>query len=163
MNAGDVRTLVAYNRWASERMLADVHSLDAAELIRDLRTSFGSILGTVAHIFWAEWLWVRRWQGQSPKQRLSMDAYRSLEDIEQPWREVIAEQERFVREVTDDQLERRIAYENALDERWEYPLALMIQHLVNHSSYHRGQIVTLLRQLGRTPRSTDMLVYIDEG
>ncbi|HUP61848.1 MAG TPA: DinB family protein [Thermoanaerobaculia bacterium] len=163
MNTADVRILVAYNRWATERMLADVHQLDAAELTRDLHTSFGSILGTVAHIFWAEWLWVRRWQGQSPKERLSMDAYPSLADIERPWREVLADQERFVREVTDEQLLQRIAYENALDERWEYPLALMIQHLVNHSSYHRGQIVTLLRQLGRTPRSTDMLEFIDEG
>ena len=74
-----------------------------------------------------------------------------------------ADQERFAAALTDERLAERIAYENYKNERWEYSLARMIQHLVNHSSYHRGQIVTLLRQLGRAPRSTDLLVWIDEA
>jgi len=163
MHAADVRALLAYNRWANDRMLDDVRTLDVSRLTADLATSFKSVLGTVAHIYWAELLWVRRWAGQSPKQRPSYDDYRVLEDVERPWRDVQADQERFAAELTDERLDQRIGYENFRDERWEYSLARMIQHLVNHSSYHRGQVVTLLRQLGRAPQSTDLLVWIDEA
>jgi uncharacterized damage-inducible protein DinB len=163
MNADDARALIAYNRWANDRMLDDVRPLDAAQLTADLATSFRSVIGTLAHLYWAEWLWLRRWQRESPKQLLSLDRYRMLGDVEQPWRDVQAEQERFAGELTDERLRERIGYENFRDERWEYSLARMIQHLLNHSSYHRGQVVTLLRQLGRVPRATDLLVWIDEA
>jgi uncharacterized damage-inducible protein DinB len=65
--------------------------------------------------------------------------------------------------LTDDRVKARISYENARGERWEYSLGHMMQHIVNHSTYHRGQVVTLLRQLGQTPPPTDFLVYFDEG
>ena len=48
-------------------------------------------------------------------------------------------------------------------QRWEYALGHMMQHTANHSSYHRGQVVTLLRQLGKTPEATDFLVFLDEN
>ena len=47
-------------------------------------------------------------------------------------------------------------------QRWEYALGHMMQHTANHSSYHRGQVVTLFRQLGKTPEATDFLVFLDE-
>ena len=163
MDADDARALIAYNRWANDRILDDVRSLAPAELARDLTTSFQSLLGTLAHIYWAEWTWLRRWRRESPKRPPSADEYRTLADVESPWRDVQEEQTRFAMELTDERLRERIAYENYRDKRWEYSLARMIQHLVNHSSYHRGQIVTLLRQLGGSPRSTDLLAWVDEA
>ena len=164
MNAADAKALLAYNRWANDRMLDDALTLDAAQLTADLATSFKSVLGTIAHIYWAESVWLQRWRGESPKvPPPAHDAYASLDDVERPWRDVQVEQERFVAELTDERLDQRIAYENFRDERWEYSLTRMIQHLVNHSSYHRGQVVTLLRQLGGAPRATDLLVWIDEA
>ena len=65
--------------------------------------------------------------------------------------------------LTDAQLHGQISYENLQGQRWTYPLVHAMQHVVNHSSYHRGQIVTLLRQLGHTPPPTDFLVFLDEG
>jgi uncharacterized damage-inducible protein DinB len=76
---------------------------------------------------------------------------------------VESEQQAFLKSLTDELLEKCVSYENLQGERWEYSLAHMMQHLVNHSSYHRGQVVTLLRQLGQTPPTTDFLVFIDEG
>jgi uncharacterized damage-inducible protein DinB len=64
--------------------------------------------------------------------------------------------------LTDELLIRRVSYENLEGVRWEYSLAEMMQHLANHSSYHRGQIAVLLRQLGQTPPATDFLVFLDE-
>lgn len=163
MHADDARALIAYNQWANDRMLDDVRGLDAAALTRDVGTSFKSILGMIAHIYWAEWLWLQRWRKQSPKELPSLEQYKTLDDVERPWRGVRAEQQRFAAEIDDARLAERIAYENYKNERWEYTLARMIQHLVNHSTYHRGQVVTLLRQRGRPARATDLLVWIDEG
>ena len=55
-----------------------------------------------------------------------------------------------------------MSYENLQGVRWEYSLAEMMQQLVNHSSYHRGQVAVLLRQLGQKPLPTDFLVFLDE-
>ncbi|MFY9554137.1 MAG: DinB family protein, partial [Blastocatellia bacterium] len=54
-----------------------------------------------------------------------------------------------------------IAYTNTKGERWEYPLGRMMQHLANHSSYHRGQVTTMLRQLGAAVSPVDLLVFMD--
>jgi uncharacterized protein (DUF952 family) len=67
-----------------------------------------------------------------------------------------------VSRLTDEALHQRIAYINLRGEPREYPLAHMMQHVVNHGSYHRGQIVSLLRQLGKKPPSTDLIIYMDE-
>jgi len=83
--------------------------------------------------------------------------------LESRWTNVEDEQEAFIKCLTDDLLERRVSYENLRAQRWEYSLVQMMQHVVNHSSYHRGQLVTLLRQLGQTPPGTDLLVFLDES
>ncbi|HYV42997.1 MAG TPA: DinB family protein [Thermoanaerobaculia bacterium] len=53
------------------------------------------------------------------------------------------------------------SYVNVKGETWPYPLHEMLVHVVNHSTYHRGQVATMLRQLGKTPLSTDYLVLLD--
>lgn len=69
----------------------------------------------------------------------------------------------FLAGLTDDYLLDRISYENLQGQHWEYALTHMMQHVVNHSTYHRGQVVTLLRHLDQTPPTTDCLVYFDQG
>ena len=132
MNAADVRTLLAYNRWANDRILEGVRTLDATELTRDLQTSFQSVLGTLGHLVVVEWIWLRRWLGESPRRPPNVPQYETLAELEQELREVQAEQQRFADEVTDEQLQQRIAYQNYREETWEYALGHMIQHLVNH-------------------------------
>lgn len=74
-----------------------------------------------------------------------------------------SEQQTFLKLLTDGLLETRVSYKNFSGQQWQYSLAQMIQHLVNHSSYHGGQVVALLRQLGQTPPATDLLVFLDES
>jgi uncharacterized damage-inducible protein DinB len=54
-------------------------------------------------------------------------------------------------------------YQNLKGETWRYPLWQQMHHVVNHSTYHRGQVVTMLRQLGAAAPATDLLVYYDQG
>lgn len=163
MNVHDIRTLCAYNQWATSRLLAAARLVKPADFTRDLRTSHGSLRGTLVHIVWAEWIWLQRWRGESPKRVFAPDEFPDLDAIAACWRDVDRDQQDFITALTDDRLLARLSYENLQGQRWEYPLAHMMQHLVNHSSYHRGQVVTLLRQLGQTPPPTDFLVFFDES
>jgi uncharacterized damage-inducible protein DinB len=157
----DARSLYAYNRWANSRVFGACRPVDASTLSRNLGNSFGSIRDTLAHIVWAEWLWLERWQHRSPKQAELPDTS-SLAAIEKTLLEVERGQQQFLDALPDDRLGERIAYVNIKGERWEYTLARMLQHVVNHSTYHRGQVITMLKQTGAAAVSSDYLLYFDE-
>lgn len=163
MNLDEIRSLFAYNRWATERLLHASRELSPDAFARDLGTSHGSVRGTLVHTLWAEWIWLQRWRGTSPKRVFAEDEFPDVAAIETRWGEVERERQSFIAGLADDRLAARTAYINLQGQRWEYPLGHMMQHVVNHSSYHRGQVVTLLRQLGREPPSTDFLLFFDEG
>jgi uncharacterized damage-inducible protein DinB len=157
-----VTLLYDYNRWANLRLLAAARDVEPHARERDLEASHRSLLGTLVHVFWGEWLWLERWQGRSPKRVFGVDELRDLDFFESEWSAVWRDQSRFLAELTDDRLLACVAYENLAGERWEYPLGEMLRHVVNHSSYHRGQLALLLRRLGRVPPATDYLVFLDE-
>ncbi len=162
MNTTDVRTLYAYNQWANHRVLDGCRPLESTHFSRNLGNSFGSIRDTLTHIMWGEWLWLERWHHRSPKNRSFPESLPDAAAIERRWEEIERGQQKFLEGLTDDRLGERIAYENFKGERWEYSLAHMLQHVVNHSTYHRGQVITMLRQLGNAAPSTDFLMYFDE-
>jgi uncharacterized damage-inducible protein DinB len=161
MNSNDLQLLYEYNRWANARVLDTVSKLTAEQFTKDMGNSFPSVRDTLTHIMSAEWIWLRRWKGTSPKAMLNPIDYPSLDLLRAKWAEIEREQMEFVHSVTDEALETVVAYVNTKGEHWEYPLWQMMQHLVNHSSYHRGQVTTLLRQLGAKPASTDFLLFFD--
>lgn len=163
MTVDDIRTLFAFNRWANDEILAACRSLEHEDFARDLRTSYRSIRGTLVHTLWAEWIWFRRLLGESPKVMFTEEEFPAMDAIESRWHELDDERRRFIDSLTDDRLPVVFEYENLKGEHWKYSYQHAMQHVVNHSSYHRGQIVTLLRQLGKTPPSTDFLMYFDEG
>jgi uncharacterized damage-inducible protein DinB len=161
VNVDDFRTLYAFNRWANRRTVDSCRALDEKKFEASCGGSFGAMRDTLAHIAWAEWLWLERWQHRSPKVASLPDAS-TLEKIERVIDDVARGQQSFIEKLADDRLKERIAYENIKGETWEYALGQMLQHTVNHSTYHRGQIVTLLRQAGAAASSTDYLLWFDE-
>jgi uncharacterized damage-inducible protein DinB len=162
VNIDDIQTLYAYNRWANRRLLAAARPVETRDFMRDLTTSHGSLKGTLVHILWGEWIWLRRWLGESPKRLFASEEFPDIASLESRWAEVERDQVSFIAGLTDEQLQATVSYENLQGQRWAYSLAHMMQHVVNHSSYHRGQVVTLLRQLGQIPPATDFLLFFDE-
>ena len=65
-----IRQLYDYNHWADRRILAIASKLTSEEFIRPMGNSFSSVRDTLAHILGAEWIWLERWQGRSPKNLL---------------------------------------------------------------------------------------------
>ena len=162
MDTKDVRVLYEYNAWANARSLEAVGRLTAGEFTRESGGSFASVRDTLVHMLWAEWVWLRRWLGESPRVTFDPAEFPDLARLRARWAEVERGQAEFVAGLTDESLRRTLTYTNTRGEEWSYTLAEMMLHTANHATYHRGQVTTLLRQLGREPALTDFLYYIDE-
>lgn len=162
MNLKMARELLSYNTWANRKMLEAGSHLDSEQFSRELGGSYPSVQATLTHMLWAEWLWLERWQDHSPMEVFDPADYPSLESIKARWLPVQSGQEAFVASLPAERLLRLGRYTNRRGETWEYVLWRQLQHAFNHSTYHRGQVTNMLRQLGARPATTDFLVYWDE-
>ena len=162
MNRKDIQLLYAFNSWANARVLDSCAALSEEQLTREMGNSFRSVRDTLAHIMAAEQIWVMRWKGHSPRSLWDGSQFPTFDAVRTRWAEVEREITEFVRDVPEERLNEVITYTNTKGEEWSYTLGHMMQHVVNHSTYHRGQVTTMLRQLGARPVMTDFLAYFDE-
>jgi len=161
MDLDTIRELYEYNRWANARSLEAASTVPREAFTREVGGSFASLRGTLAHVYGAEWIWLERWRGTSPRHLPFALDFPDVETIRSRWHDVEREQKKFVDGLDGARLAEVISYVNLKGETFAYPLGRMLQHVVNHSTYHRGQVATILRQLGATPLSTDLLLYDD--
>ena len=161
MNKQDVAYLHDYNRWANRRILEAASKLTPEQFTKDLQSSHRSVRDTLAHILAAEWIWLERWKGTSPGSLLNPADFGTIESLESSWAEVERDYLEFISGLSDERLSTVISYRNTRGEDWAYPLGQMLQHVMNHSNYHRGQVITLLRQLGAEVLPMDLLVFMD--
>jgi uncharacterized damage-inducible protein DinB len=161
MNKDDVEMLYQYNGWANARMLEAASKVTSEQFTEDLQSSHRSVRDTLAHILAAEWIWIERWNGTSPKALLNPADFPSVSSLRSKWIQVERDYAAFINRLTDESLDTVIAYTNTRGEQWMYPLGQMMQHVVNHSSYHRGQVNTMLRQLAAEAVPVDLLVFMD--
>lgn len=157
-----VRLLVDYHYWARDRVFVAVPGLSPEHYARPLGSSFASVRDTLNHIYLAEWIWYCRWQGQSPTGPPSAQLP-DVASLRQKWTEHETKVRAFLDAVDDPGLTRVIEYKLLSGQSGASPLWQMIVHVVNHATYHRGQVTTLLRQLGAAaPQSTDLITYFRE-
>lgn len=162
MDKAFIVELYSYNRWADNKTRDAVSQLKPEQFTRELGNSFPSVRDTVVHIVGAEWIWLERWNGRSPRSLLNANDFPDVHSVKERWIEVGNALHQFLHELTPSALLSNLSYVNRQGETWSYPLWQQMVHVVNHSSYHRGQITTMLRQLKAEPVSTDLLVYYDE-
>jgi len=160
MNLQDLRTMLDYHYWARDRLLEAIDALTPDQLTRDLGSSFKSVRDTVAHTYAAEWAWYQRWLGQSPKALLPYDQFPDVASIRNAWSEHEAKMRAYVDGLGDAGVDTVIDYTLLNGSAGSTPLWQMLQHVVNHASYHRGQVTTMLRQLGAAPaKPMDMIAF----
>ena len=159
--------LFEYDYWARDRQLEACAALTLEQFLRPMGSSFSSVRDTLAHLVAAEWVWLERWLGRSPTkldaEEYSAEKFPTLDSVRQRWRMVEANMRSYLSGLQDGALDRPLSYTNLKGERWTYPLWQTLLHLVNHQTYHRGQITTLLRQLGAAAPAIDFLVAQDVG
>lgn len=159
MTIADVLTLYDYDEWANARFVAALAALDDERLRTPVESSFPSLLATFGHLVAAEWIWLRRWQGESPTAFPPWHDEPALDDLRSRLRELEAERREYLGGLTDDDLAAPLGYRLLSGAPYTNCLHDLLVHVVNHSSYHRGQLTTLLRQVGGSPPATDYVLF----
>jgi uncharacterized damage-inducible protein DinB len=169
MTKDDIQLLFEYDRWANRRVLRGVSALSTEQFTRDLGGSFRSVRNTLVHILGGEWGWLTYWKEASPGPAFLRDlwtrhdslfhptAFPDVASVERKWAEVEKEQAEFVNGVTNEFLEKTLPVRTT-----QISLAHLMQHLANHSTYHRGQLALMLRLLDAEPLATDFHLFLLE-
>jgi uncharacterized damage-inducible protein DinB len=160
MDRSDLQTLLDYHYWARDRMLAAVAGLTPEQYTRDMGGSFKSVRDTLVHLYAAEWAWYSRWHGTSPAALLPAEQFPDLDSLRTAWIDHERKMRAYVESLDDPTVHKTIEYRFLSGQPAATVLWQMLQHVVNHGSYHRGQVTTMLRQLGAAPpKSMDMIEY----
>jgi uncharacterized damage-inducible protein DinB len=165
MNLADIKHLLAYTQWANDLAIEAAAGLPDESLHRDFGISHKSIFGTLVHMAGAEWIWLERWHGRSPAKAeawtlWSTESCVDLTQLKDRWANLIDQRTRYVSELDESALDAELAFKLLSGDPSSMRLVDQMQHVVNHATMHRGQIVGMIRQLGIEPPSTDLLFYI---
>ncbi len=158
-----VLELFDHNYWARDRQLNACAALSPDQFLRPLGNSFSSVRDTLAHLLAVEWLWLERWRGASPRTILPASDFPTLAALCERWQVVERQVRQHLASLAEDSLEEVVSYTSTRGVTWTYPLWRMMVHLLEHQTYHRGQVTTLLRQLGFEPPKVDFLDGLDAG
>jgi uncharacterized damage-inducible protein DinB len=121
------------------------------------------------HIVGGEWIWLKYWKEPPTSPALltglrtrrdllfNPDSFPNLAMVQLKWAEVENEQTEFVNSLTDELLQRMLPFRAT-----QVRLAHLMQHVANHSTYHRGQVALMMRQLGAEAVATDFHVFLVE-
>lgn len=165
MNLSDIQQLLTYTEWANDLAIDAAAKLPDDALRRDVGISHHSILGTLVHMAGAEWIWLERWHGNSPSKteawsRWSTEVCNDLVTLKDRWAELVDQRTRYVSQLDESTLAGELAFKLLSGDPSSMPLVNQMQHVVNHATMHRGQIVGMIRQLGIDPPATDLLFYL---
>lgn len=151
--------------WANDLAMVAANQLPDECLRRDVGISHQSILGTLVHMAGAEWIWLERWNGRSPTKAeawslWSTESCADLATLKDHWTNLINDRAQLVSELDDTRLLAELPFKLLSGDPSSMPLVGQMQHVVNHATMHRGQIVGMIRQLGIEPPATDLLFYL---
>ena len=158
VSASTLRTHVDYTTWATQRLLDAAAGLSPDELTRDFGTSDKSVLGTLAHTFAADRVWLSRVIGQ-PRATFIDPEDRDLTLLQSEWPALMERWKLWLRDFTDADAVRPIDYRDFKGNPNQQPAWQIVLHLVNHGTHHRGQVSGFLRSLGKTPPPLDLIAY----
>ena len=170
MTIDDIQLLFEYDRWANNRVLQAADALSVDQFTRDLGGSFRSARDVLLHIIGGEWGWLTYWQAPSHGPAFLAElwarhdtlfrssVFPDIAAVRVKWAEIEEVQAEFVSGPTDEALRRMLPIRKT-----QMSLAHLMQHLANHSTYHRGQIAHRMRQLDVKPGATDFHAFLAEG
>jgi uncharacterized damage-inducible protein DinB len=163
MTYDDLSLLVDYNYWARDRLLDAVSALTPEQFTRDMGNSFESVRDTIAHICDAESIWLSRWEGRQPTGFQHPDRIADVAAARAEWIELEGRMRQVLERLGPDGVQRTLVYRDMRGAERSDMFWQMLQHVVNHGSYHRGQVTTMLRQLGAAPpKYMDLIVFYRE-
>ena len=150
-----------YNVWANEQVIGFLkNNVSEEQLNLEIISSFPSLRKTLFHIWDAEGIWLTRLNGNSPVSGLSKGFNGSMEDA---YSAILVNSKNIVEHVElkeENYFLQTLHYSRLDGTKYESIIRDVIQHCMNHSTFHRGQIITMLRQLGFNDLfSTDYIAF----
>ena len=155
------QTMAGYNRWQNETVITAADQLDDAARSNDQGLFFGSITGTLNHLLWADRLWLHRFAGTARPEAVSIAQSTGLHG---DWATLVSERRRTDQAIID--------WAQALEQSWlegdltwhsasagrdiTHRRALLVTHLFNHQTHHRGQVHAALTRAGLGTAPTDL-------
>lgn len=153
-------TYAAYNLWANQRYVDCINNLEDGQIHQAINSSFFSVYKTLLHLWDVETIWWQRlklmeqteWPGVKFKGSV-MELGNNLLVQSKQWKE-------WIDLATDAALEHEFIYKNSKKDQFKQPVYEALNHLFNHQSYHRGQLSTMLRQVGIDAiPNTDLIAF----
>ncbi len=154
---------VRYNAWASRKCLDSARILALEDLNRNLGAAYPTVAATIGHIFQADDAWYSRITG-TPRLTSSVPGEQwTIEAFDRDWLPLLDRYVAMAEGLTEDGWNRVVSYRNLQGEPYENTVRHILLHLVNHDSFHRGQVSAFLRQLGHKPAWIDLMAYYREA
>ena len=153
-----LRDHLEYSAWASRHLVNAASALSPADLTRDFQTADHSILGTLAHIYAADRVWLSRLAG-TPFPGFMTDADRTLATLKNDWPILHDRWRQWAAALTEEAARSVLDYKDLKGNAWRQPVWQLILHVVNHATHHRGQVSGFLRAMGQTPPPIDLIAY----
>lgn len=156
--------LTKYNLWANTKISEFLLKLDPALLDKELISSFKTIRETLYHVWDSETIWFTRLNGTSFSSWPS-ENFTGGDDV--AFRLLTEQSAMFISYAegcSEEKLQNVIKYSSMEDRPYETKVCDIISHVMNHSTFHRGQIITMLRNVGYTElTSTYYITYLRQG
>jgi uncharacterized damage-inducible protein DinB len=155
-----LKQLAAYNVWANQKLFEVILALPEEKQKQEVPSSFKSLYDTTLHMWNAESVW---WQRMKLQERIvvPMENFKgTMQELTVELLQQNRQWQEWVSNATEAALDHVFQYQNARKEQFKQPIYQMILHVFNHGTYHRGQLVNMLRQLGveKIPQ-TDFIVW----
>jgi uncharacterized damage-inducible protein DinB len=164
MNLQELQTLVDYHYWARDRLLDAADRLTPEQCARNLGNSFASIHDTLVHLYGADWIWCARWEGESPTAMPQASQFADVAAIGEAWQELEQRVRAVLEGLGEEGIQRPLDYLTTEGRPQAQVFWHQLQHLVNHGSFHRGQVTTMFRQLKEAPpKSMDLITFYRES
>jgi len=160
-----IQCMARYNRWQNENLYGVADRLPDGERRRERGAWFGSIHQTLSHLLWGDRMWMSRFT-DLPKPDVGIAGSVTLYP---DWEKLKAERAGFDRKILDwaatiddDWLAvEQTFYSAAAQREWTHPRWVLVVHMFNHQTHHRGQVHCLLTQAGGRPSDTDLTMLPD--
>lgn len=152
--------LADYNMWANDLVLAWLDNINGEQWDKQVESSFNSIGETVLHIVSAESIWLERLNKLESPQWLQSTFEGTKDETTALWKKSSAGLKKFIDGFNESAIMDKLVFKRLNGDRYEMPRYQVFAHVFNHSTYHRGQLVTMLRLVGYADvSSTDMLIF----
>jgi uncharacterized damage-inducible protein DinB len=158
----DLNSLFAFNRWADDRVVEACRALAPGQYEQEPVPGWTSIRATLVHVADATWIWARRIEGQTITARASDAEFPTLDDAARLLAQGHEAFDRLLATLSPERLAAVWSYHNFENQELALPLWAVLRHVVNHATYHRGQIAAKPGRLGATPARTDLVLWAIE-